>query len=224
MKINVSEILANTFLFSGLSVAEIDSIFNSLSYEITSFKRGDVIFTKESFEKKIGFLCTGACVIERCKQNGDSIPLNTLGKYSSFGILAVLSVEEEFPTRVVATKDSTVLFIGKDEFDRLLNKYPLLARNVINFLASKISFLNKKVLTFSSDSVEEKLASYIHSEYRRQNNAEIIFNCKKCAEAINAGRASVYRALYSLQSEGAIEFENKKIHIKNLSLLERNRK
>ena len=221
MKIKVSEILSKAFLFKDFTQGELENLISALNYEIQTFKKGDCIFTKENFEKKIGFLCTGACVVERCKKNGDSIPLNTLSKYSSFGILAVLSIEEEFPTRVVASKDCTILFIDKSNFDLLIESNPRIARNIIDFLASKVSFLNRKIRTFSSDNVEEKLASYIYSEYLAQKNLLLKFNCKKCAEAINSARASVYRALYALEAEGAIEFKNKKIKILNISLLER---
>jgi len=56
---------------------------------------------------------------------------------------------------------------------------------------------------------------------RKYESAVFDFNKKKSAEALNCGRASLYRALASLESEGYISFESKKINIIDLEGLER---
>ena len=137
--------------------------------------------------------------------------------------MAVLSKEEEFPTRITAKKATKILFIRKDDVLRIIRKYPEIAMNVIEFLAAKVEFLNGKVATFSADTVEEKLRSFLLTEYRK-SGPTFSFNCKKSAEAINAGRASLYRALTSLTESGIIKLKNKKIYILDPSGLERNQK
>jgi hypothetical protein len=91
---------------------------------------------------------------------------------------------------------------------------------LIEFLTEKIEFLNKKIATFSSDSVEEKLASYLLMKSEKLGCA-FPFNCKVGAEFINAGRASLYRGISSLSDKKLIKLENKKIYILDLPGLER---
>ena len=146
--------------------------------------------------------------------------LNILQSSDSFGILSVLS-EDKFPTQIIATKNSTVLCFSKAQMLDIVNNYSQIAMNLINFLANRISFLNEKIATVSATRVEERLALHLLSESRKANSSIFTFNCKKCAETINAGRASVYRALASLQEEGLISIVDKKIFINDLNGLER---
>jgi Fe2+ or Zn2+ uptake regulation protein len=84
-----------------------------------------------------------------------------------------------------------------------------------------VNFLNRKIATFSAKSVESKLAAFILDECERQSSDTITFNAKKTSEEIGAGRASVYRALASLQDSGLILFTNKQTTIINKTDLER---
>jgi CRP-like cAMP-binding protein len=221
MDINFINVLEKSFIFNGLTAEEIKEICKTLSLEIKDYKRGESIYLPNSFESKIGFIARGECLIEKYKPSGESVPLNILKQHSSFGIMAVLSVTEEFPTHVVASKDCSIVFLPKESFEKLIESNSKISGNVIRFLASKISFLNKKISTFSSDNVTEKLASHIYLRSIEENSDCLNFNCKKTAEIINVGRASLYRAISVLTNEGLIILENKKIYIKDLKGLER---
>ena len=138
--------------------------------------------------------------------------------------MAVLTDEEEFPTLILATKATKILFIDKNDAVQVIRKYPTVANNVIDFLAKKIAFLNGKVATFSADSVEDKLVKFLLTESKRLGTDSFPINCKRSAEAINSGRASLYRALTSLSEAGLIKFENKSVYIIDREGLERNTK
>ena len=84
--------------------------------------------------------------------------------------------------------------------------------------------LNGKVAAFSGTSCEEKLISSIISTAKSLGKLEFPFNRKRTAESISCGRASLYRAMESLKSRGLIDYDNKKIYIKDLNSLERTKK
>ena len=92
---------------------------------------------------------------------------------------------------------------------------------MINFLAGRISFLNKKIATFSGTRVEDRLAAFLICEAEKHGESSFPFNCQKTAKEINAGRASVYRALSAFEDSGLISLVDKKIYIKDLQGLER---
>ena len=224
MKVELCDFLSDVFLFSGIAQKEISSIIKDITPEIKSYTHKNEIYTPDDYEHKLCFILSGECTVERVKCDGNSVPLNTLRRGQSFGIMTILSCEDEFPTRVVAKRDSPILFISKEDTLYLINSYPKIAMNVISFLSKKVCFLNSKIATFSSATVEEKLSNYILSEYKRLKSTVIPFNCKKSAEAISAGRASLYRAINTLTDDGIIKLENKKIYILDLKGLERNSK
>ena len=209
-----------TFIFKGLTREVISELLEHIAVEETSYQKGDVIYSPDMFERKIGFVSSGECLVAR-QAGGTLVPLNTLQPHDSFGIVSVFSDRDEFPTLVKAKTSCTVIFFSSDAIHTLISKNPQVSLNVIEFMTHKINFLNDKIAAFSGGSVEEKLAGYILSLHKKHGKDEFDFNKKKSSEAINCGRASLYRAIDTLEATGYISFENKKIHINDLEGLER---
>ena len=221
---NYNEFFSSVFLFASLPEEKLETAISECEPELRTYQRGELIFTPENYEKEIGFVYFGECEIKRRKSDGTEVVLNNLKVGNSFGILAVLSDEEEYPTVISARTSASILFIKKSKLLRAVRHYPTVAMNVINFLTKKISFLNKKIATFSSESVEEKLRCFLLEEYSKNGATVFPLNCKKCSEAISSGRASVYRGIDALVKSGLIKYENKKITIIDLKGLERTQK
>ena len=217
------EFFSGVFLFSSLPEDKLSAALSECEPELRSFSRGELIFSPRCYEKELGVILEGECEIVRRKNDGAEVVLNVLKSRDSFGILAVLG-KDEFPTEIAAKREAKVFFIKKSKLLRVIRHYPTVAMNVINFLTEKISFLNRKIATFSSESVEEKLRMFLLGEYKKIGATEFSLNCKKCSEAISAGRASVYRGIDALEKSGIIKYENKKIIIKDLEGLERTKK
>ena len=157
-------------------------------------------------------MISGECEVCRIKHDGGRVKLNTLSRGQSFGISTIFS-EEDFPTVIYAKRRAEVVFITRDELLALIDAIPAIALNIIKFQNDRIAFLNKKIETFSAGSVEEKLACYIFSEYKKCGEHELPLNRMKTAEKLGVGRASLYRALDSLVESGIIKLETKKIYI-----------
>ncbi len=209
------------FLFKELSENKIQAILNTIDIEICEFEPNEFIYAPNDFKTKVGFVISGECSVEKQKADGTSIPLNKLTKGDSFGILAVFSKSERFPTAVRSCKHTKIMFLSKDTILSLIKDYPEISIAIISFMSERIEFLNKKVATFSADSVEEKFAFYVISESKRTNASFFPLNLSKTAKTLNAGRASVYRAIEALEKLGLIKFENKKIYISDPDGLER---
>ena len=212
---------SEVFLFRSTPPDSLQEILNEIKVEIKEFEAGEKIYTPSDFENKVGFVLDGECIVEKIKCDGTSLPLNTLKQNDSFGILAVFSAEEKFPTQISAKKKARIAFLDKSTVIFLIRRSPDIALEVVSFMGQRIAFLNKKVSTFSADSVEEKFAIFLLSESKRQNSDEILLNLSKTAKALNFGRASVYRAIAALEKLSLIKFDNKKIYILNREGLER---
>ncbi len=213
-------ILKGSFLFSGLTEDEIERILNENPPSIRCFKRGELIYSSANGEGSVGFVLSGRCEIRLDRAEKGKTVLNILSDSDSFGVLSVFS-DDEFPTHIYATKNSEILFFTAEQIRHFVNNYSQISSNLIRFLANRISFLNKKIATFSGNRVEDRLAAYLVNESERRGSLEFAFNCNKTAEEINAGRASVYRALASLEENGLITMSEKIIYIKDLKGLER---
>ena len=211
-----NEFFANTFLFKNIPSDKIGALTENRVSE-RRFERGELIYSCDSFEKMLGFVFEGECEVV---SKNSRVPLNSLMPYSSFGITAIYSESEEFPTNVYAKRTSVVMFIRKDDLLQMSKECSEISDNVISFLVGRISFLNKKIATFSAENVENKLAAYLYEIHKRIGES-FELNLKHTAEEINAGRASLYRALAALESDGIIKRNGKNIQILNSNGLER---
>lgn len=212
--------LSKTFLFDGLSDASLDDLLQNQPPYILEFRRGDLIYPTNNTPEGVGFVLNGRCEIRRTKSDGGRVVLNILGENDSFGVLSIFS-EEKFPTQIFASINCKILFFSKDKIIYFVNNYLQISINLIKFLTSRVNFLNNKIATFSSDSVDEKLAAFLLYEVSRFKSCEFPFNVKKTAEEIGVGRASVYRSISLLESNKIINCNNRKIYILDLEGLER---
>lgn len=184
------------------------------------YPRGEMIYSPDEYKPEVGFVLSGECEVTQHAHDDGKIILNTLRVGDSFGVLAVFNPEEQFPTQVYARKNSEILFITKEELLGMIEASPRVAMNVIEFLARRVSFLNRRIGTVSRSTVDSKLASFLLGESRRLSSDEMTLNMKRCSETIGAGRTSVYRSLKNLENSGYITAENKIITIINKNKLE----
>lgn len=213
------DILKDFFPFKDLDASSIDEIIKKTNPKFREFSKGELIYSPIEYEKKIGFIIEGKCEVTHSRNDGSRIVINTLNTKDSFGVLAAFS-ENEFPTEIVASKATKVLFFDAQDIVSLVRSNGDIAMNLISFMAGRIEFLNSKIITISGGTMEQKLASFLLSESKQKGNS-FDFNRKKTAETISASRISVYRALDALTETGVINYDSKKIFILDREGLER---
>ena len=211
---NYTEFFSATFLFKGVPLEELDVLLRDKVIE-QSFLRGDMIYSPQKHNNMIGFVYDGEC--EVCSDVG--VPLNKISVGDSFGILVALTDNKDFPTTVFAKKNTTVLFLENVAVVQMYKNDFSICRNIMDFLIDRIKFLNSKIGTFSADCVEKKLAK--HLLFKSQGCDTLTLNLKHTAEALSIGRASLYRALSSLEEKQLIRREEKQIIIIDPKGLER---
>ena len=211
-----SSFFSKTFLFSNMPCEQIKELLGT-SVKKMRFSRMESVNCSESFSDMLGFVFRGEC--EDGSKNS-RVPLNTLQVGASFGIASLFSDSEQLPTNVYATRDTEILFIDKETLLEIIESSPTVSKNVITFLSERVSFLNKKIATFSSENVESKLGTYLYQKHEALGKAFEV-NISHTAEEINAGRASLYRALSNLEAVGAITRTGKMITVQNKEKLVR---
>ena len=220
MNEKIKNILLSSFLFDKIALHDAEKIISELDTNEIVYAKGDVIFSPDNFERKIGFVISGECYISR-PTTGQLTPINIVRSGDPFGITTVFSENTHFSTLITAKTNCSVFFIESAVLLKMMDSNHKISLNTIRFLTRRIEFLNERIATFSSSTVEEKLISYILSLYKRVGKTEFDFNKKQSADAISCGRASLYRAMESLSETGCVKFDSKKIYINDLNGLER---
>lgn len=89
--------------------------------------------------------------------------------------------------------------------------------NYLSFLSDRIDYLNKKITYITAGSAERKLATFFASFEKAEFELPVSFS--SLSDMLDIGRASLYRALDKLVSDGCIERDGNDIKIINKALM-----
>ena len=206
----MSEIINEIFLLNGLSdneKTEIISLFN----ESTIFKKGEVIYSANTYKNAIGYVISGTA--EALSGNSDGVFMKNFTKGSVFGVAAIFTDNDDYISRIIAKTDVEILFIKEDVLKYIFNKYPKTSLNYISFLTEKVRFLNNKLNLLSCQSAEETVYSYLSNISDSEGNAKIPVSMTLLSKMLGIGRATLYRCFDSLENERKIIRENNSIKV-----------
>ena len=140
-------------LFSSLEQDRVEELIENGGFELSALNKETVILSPECNTNKMGIFLSGKGEVFRVKPDGGTVLLNTLSSGECFGIISVMCPETPLTTYVRTKSKSTVIFFSRQELNNLIEKEAQIARNLIEFMANRIAFLNEKIATFSSDTV-----------------------------------------------------------------------
>ena len=109
-------------------------------------------------------------------------------------------------------------FAYKYKFWKKQKKIIEIMKNFTSILSEKICYLNKKIVSYTAGSTDQKLAYFIG-----ENSLDGVFcadvSISDIAIMLNMGRASLYRAFHKLSEDGYIQKDGRKIHLQKKEAL-----
>ena len=174
------------------------------------------VYYKEYNKNAIIFLegeaCNNVCIVMKGEisittSNYDSlVEINNLKENEIFGDSLVLSDDNRYLGSIMATKDTTLCIIPKDNWLKLLENKTIL-KNYLEIVSNKVFKIQSKVKILSQKSIREKILFYLVSESKRLNKKKISIKSKESlALYLNVPRPSLSRELISLKNDGIIDF------------------
>lgn len=127
-------------LFSSMNDAEI-SLLDS-SADTVSYKEGDLLIKEGDVADSLYVILFGKVKVFTKNNEGDEIILNELGQGDYVGELALLD-DEPRSASVMATKNTEVMKISKQDFKQVLDRHPGLSISLIKNLTLSVRSLSK---------------------------------------------------------------------------------
>lgn len=213
---NIISILKNCILFKDFKEEEIKHTLNNINYKISSYEKQETIALESDKCNSIGILLDGTVEIQKLFSSGKTVTIDILLSGDIFGEVIVFSSTNTYPSSIIASKNTTVLFITKEYILKLCSLNSILLSNLMSLLSNKILMLNKKVKYLSYNTLRQKIASFLLEQYGIQQNSTIKLNLSREAlsELLAIPRPSLSRELVNMKKDGLIEF-NKNIIILN---------
>ncbi len=212
------KVIKSSFMFENIS-DELTQEVVEKGFQILEFEKGEVIYSKNNFKHSIGLILKGCVEIYRGK-----LLLNKLCEGGVFGVAAVFNDSESYSSTIIATKKCKVAFISENNLRVLFSEDVNFAVNYVKFLSDRISFLNRKIDSFAAPDAERTVARFICQSAMSDSKFQHEVGVKsysETAQRLNIGRASLYRALDSLEAEGLIQKDGKTLRIRNFELLQK---
>lgn len=158
MKKPISQILAITPLFKGLSPEQHDEI-SAIAVE-RKYRRGESIFMEGDMADGFYIVADGQVKIYKTSIEGKEQILHIYGPGNPFGEAPVFS-GSKFPANALALVTSRILFLPRAAFVDLIARHPSLSMNMLGELSMRLRQFTVQIENLSLKEVPSRLASYL---------------------------------------------------------------
>ena len=202
--------LQKTSLFTGVPEKTVRAWLNSADVSVEEYTTEAYLFRKADTLDRLGILLRGSADVERMSSDG-KMHMSTLKKNDLFGAASLFGGDASFVTDIRCNETVRVLWIPAAEVLQLLHENQTVLLNYLRYLNGRIRFLNRRLDALSKNTVAARLFSYLSDE--AVDRVYTVKNVTKLSEMLCISRATLYRALETLEASGQIRRDGKQIMI-----------
>lgn len=223
---DVEKILRKTPLFANLTEEEMRALAPRVSKK--RFKRGALLFGEGDPCTGLFLVASGKVRIFKLSATGREQVLAVEGPGSSFAELPVFD-GGNYPAAATALEDAEVLFVSRKDFQNFCREHPDVALKVIAVVGSRLRRLVGIIEELSFTTVRQRLIALILrlAQAGAPSKAGVLVELTKShqdlAAELGTVRELISRNLSRLQAEGFLEVDGRKIVVKDLAGLKRER-
>ncbi len=207
-------ILQQVELFQGLSVDEMEALASSSSSR--SFPKNTVVIHENDPADSLFIIESGKVKVYCSDKNGKEFIMNTQSEGDYFGELALLD-DSSRSASVRTVEKSSFCIVFKDDFNRVLDEHPNIARKLIRNLAQRVRKLTADVKSLALQDVYGRVANVLTDLAEERGDGTLFIPEKltqqDIADRVGASREMVARILKDLTIGEYIRFEGRHIII-----------
>lgn len=192
--------------FKGISEQEFLTVLEQLDTQLKHYTADQVLVKNAQRIQRAGLILEGSVLLERKDYWNRNLTVETKGIGEVF-LLEEACTHGRTSTSVKCCMDAVILWFNVKDILRLDSSCTyntILIRNLMQMLANRnLSFI-EQTRVMQEHSTKEKILAYLSYQARIQGSHEfdIPLDRKELAEYLSLDRASMSRALSSLQKEG----------------------
>lgn len=218
-------ILQDIPLFSELSVEELRKI-TKLS-RLVNYKTDEFVFHEGEEFQGIYIVIKGLVKIFKISPHGKEYILHLLTKPHLFGDVPLFT-GGDCPASVQVLEDTTLLFLPKNEFLKLLEENPKLSFKIMSGFAKRLKSITVKAEDLSLKEVVNRLADYIVKEIEKAGNQnlpepffKIPLSNPTLAAYLGTIPETISRAFKKLKDSSIIRTHGRTVFVKNFRELKK---
>ena len=209
IQVSVAEILKKNRLFKEIDEKDYKDLLSMNMHTLTSLKPNEELNVTNS----LVIVIDGA--LEAYKNEyGKKIFLKRVSPSEITGIATLFDKSGQYISTLLAKKESTLLMLSEGFVLSLLRTSPIFAETFSRLLCEKLRYLNSRIDTYTQTTADEKLFEFIKSSAKIGDNYPFIeMSMSSLSSALGIGRASLYRAISTLEERDIISKDGKKIYL-----------
>lgn len=204
--------------FEGLSSKELEYIGKNINERY--FERGSMIIMDGTQASALYFIISGVVKIFKISLDGKEQIFRILRPGDSFNEVPVFD-NGVTPVSAEAMTPVTLYEIDKDVLNNLIDRYPLVAKNIIKIMAERVRHLVSLVEDLSFKTVVGRVAKILYETASNGKNSGHKLTQQQMAAIAGTAREVVGRSLKSMEDEGIISVDRNRIIIKNKEALKK---
>lgn len=184
---------------------------------LLEFNRDEMIFNEGDPAKGFYIVETGKVKIFKLSLDGKEQILHIYGPGKPFGEVPVFE-GTQFPASALAMTKSSIIFIPRDRFIKLISDTPALAMNMLGMLSMRLREFTIQIENLSLKEVPARLASYfltLSDEQQHQDTVVLPISKAQLANLIGTTPETVSRMLKKMADNGLILVDGRLIHIRD---------
>ena len=192
-------------LFRDMEEQSVRQVVNGGMWRRKEYAKGEVIYDPDTFSRKLGLLLTGKVRVSK-----GELAVSRLKPGELFGAAALFNQAPDYVTTLTAVTPCTVLLVTEEQLDEMMEKYPQIRRNYIAYLSGRIRFLSSKLEELTGPRAEDKLLHYF-KQHSLGGKIKLDCSMTELARRLDMGRATLYRALETLEKQKVIWRDGKTV-------------
>ena len=204
-------------LFSSLKDEELDAILNHSSK--MNYPKNKIIFLEDEEGNELYMILKGSVKVVRISESGEEITLAVLQKGDFFGEMSLLDGKPRSAT-VVSDEDSVLILFNKNNFEKVIEKYPRIALKLLKELTLRLRKADDLIGNLAFLNVSGRIAGILlqlAEEHGQKTQEGIIIKSRPTHQAIanmvGASRETVSRVLKQFEEKQYISMSGKDITI-----------
>ncbi len=213
-------ILKNCVLFNKLNEIQISTFLQTLNTNVKTYRKDEYIYYEGQEIESIGIILQGNVRVISTDYFGNDSIYSVLTVSDIFGEALFAIENKNMPFSIVASSDSKILFIRKDNLfsdDTTTDESNIIVKNLICILAEKTLKFRQTLEHVTRRTTRQKVLSYLSHTAKSvgSDTFYIPFNRQQLADYLAVERSALSAELSRMQNENLIEYHKNKFTLKN---------
>jgi len=210
------------YIFRDKTPEEMEKILENTRLFIQTFYPGEKIVSQGDRADFLGVVLEGKVSVKKVYSTGRALTLATFEEGQAFGESVLFSVKPSYPADIIAQEKTEVFRIPREDLLQLFQKDGDVLLRYLETISNRVKMLSEKIELLSLGTIKQKIAHYLLREARieGENCFPWKFSREELADYFNIPRPSLSRELAGLKDQGLIDFDRKRVEIKDTQGLE----